>query len=82
MLQDHLRPNYILTLSEQRAIFSYQVRSNPLQYNNPGSGDLEFCVGQEHLQIFTYKPSFHINLCPADFAEALLLFLSSSIHVK
>ena len=70
MLQDYIRPNYILTLNEQRAIFSYRVRSNPLQYNNPRSGDLEFCVCQEHLQMFTYKLSFHVNLFPADFAEA------------
>ena len=57
-LQDYLRPNDILTLAEQRALFSYRVRANELQYNTPGSGEKEFCICQEHLT------NDHLYSCP------------------
>ena len=49
-LQDYLRPNQILTLPEQRALLRYRVRSNPLQYNTPGSGETQYCVCLEVLK--------------------------------
>ena len=33
------------------------MRSNPLQYNSPGSGDLEYCICKENLT------KNHIYLC-------------------
>ena len=61
MLQDYLRPNDVLTLNEQRAIFRYRTRSNPLKYNTPGSLDLEFyvCVkNKKRLFVWNHTPNF------------------------
>ena len=49
-LQDYLRPNQILTLAEQRSLLSYRVRSNHLQYNTPGTGEIELCACNEQLK--------------------------------
>ena len=65
-MQDYLRPNDILTLAEQRALFSYRVRANHLQYNTPGSGEKEFCICKEHLT------NIHLYSC--------LILNDSSIH--
>ena len=42
--QAYLLPNYILTLSEQREIFSYRSRMNNLNYNFPGTNKEEQCI--------------------------------------
>ena len=56
-LQDYLQPNQILTLSEQKLLLSFRVRSNPLQYNTPGTGEIELCECKEVLK------NEHLYLC-------------------
>ena len=42
-LQSYLKPNNILTLTEQRNLFKYRVRANSLNYNMAGNGDIDLC---------------------------------------
>ena len=47
--QAYLKPNNILTLQEQRTIFSFRARMNKLSYNFQGSGKVELCQCEEEL---------------------------------
>ena len=41
--QGYLLPNTFLTLTEQRAVFSYRTRMNKLKYNFPGTNENKIC---------------------------------------
>ena len=47
--QAYLLPNQILTLTEQREIFSYRSRMNNLNYNFPGTKNEEKCICLDQL---------------------------------
>jgi hypothetical protein len=54
--QDYLLPNNILTLPEQRTIFSYRTRMNKLKYNFKGKNCEEKCkCGQELTNLHLYE---------------------------
>ena len=48
-MQSYLKPNNILTLEEQRNIFSYRVRANNLNYNMPSNKVTQLCLCGEEL---------------------------------
>ena len=54
--QEYLLPNNILSLQEQRAIFSFRTRMNHLKYNYSSTNTLEHCkYGSEMTNIHLYE---------------------------
>ena len=47
--QAYLKPNNILTLQEQRTIFSFWARMNKLSYNFQGNNKIEYCKCKEEM---------------------------------
>ena len=47
-MQLYLLPNQTLTFNDQIEIYSYRSRMNAINYNTPGTSEIEFCkCGQE-----------------------------------
>ena len=54
--QAYLKPNKMLTLQEQRTIFSFRARMNNLSYNFQGNNQIEYCqCGKEMTNCHLYE---------------------------